>query len=95
MKFYSTVTRKLYDTVEELEGDELAAKKTAEEKKKAEEEKRLEREKVEQEITDLVNSINEKAERLSQMLGDYEKSYGTPAISFWKVVDGLFGMLLK
>lgn len=84
IKYFSDVTKEVYDTPEALyEAEEKAAAAEAERKalleKKAEEKKKIEKQRKseEEEICDLAKEIVEKRKILENKLCAYTKKYGT------------------
>lgn len=73
MKYYSELTKKTYDTVDELEKDE-AAKKAEKEKKDAYAEQRK---KDAQIVRDKMNAYEKAYEEYNNAISDFVKKYGS------------------
>lgn len=89
MKFYSEITKKLYDTKDELVKAEVAATKA-----------KSDREVKAKEVTELIKAANEATKKANDALGEFIKEHGSFKTtiksedtrandSFWDLFDKL------
>ena len=87
MKFYSEDLNKLFDTSEELEKAEVAAKKAAEEAKAKKEALTKERKSREEEIEKLLKERKVLDKKIHEALKDFTKDYGSFHTSYSNAED--------
>lgn len=103
MKYYSELTKKIYDTEEELNAAEELVRKereAAEAKRKAEEEKRLalkaQRAERAKEIEDLIKQRTDLQKQINTKINDFVKDYGAYHYSYKdSFVDGIWKTLFN
>ena len=91
MKFYSEITKKLYDSKDELVKAEVAATKA-----------KSDREVKAKEVTELIKVANEAQKKANKALSEFIKEYGSfkttikdaedtvvPSTNFWDLFDRL------
>lgn len=91
MKFYSEITKKLYDSKDELVKAEVAATKA-----------KSDREVKAKEVTELLKAANEATKKANKALSEFIKEYGSfkttikdtedtvvPSTNFWDLFDRL------
>jgi len=88
MKFYSEITKKLYDTKDELVNAEVEATKA-----------KSDRAEKAKEVTELLKAANEATKKANQALADFVKEYGSfkttikdtdispSSLGFWDIFD--------
>ena len=77
MRFYSDITKKFYNTVEECEKAETSAIDKAKKKKIEEEKKLSERKARAQEIEDKIQSVAAARKELNELIEKFVKDYGS------------------
>lgn len=103
MKYYSDVTRKLYETAEELTKAETAVVKAEQERKAALEKKQAEQAKLKeqraaraQEVTEAIRVRDEAQKKVNELVNNFVKDYGSYHYT-WSgdFIDDVFKTVVK
>lgn len=103
MKYYSDVTKRLYDTAEELNKAETAVIKAEQERKAALEKKQAEQAKLKeqraaraQEITDAIKARDEAQKKVNELVNKFVKDYGSYHYTWSSdFIDDVFKTVVK
>lgn len=103
MKYYSDVTKKLYDTAEELNKAETAVVKAEQERKAALEKKQAEQAKLKeqraaraQEVTEAIRVRDEAQKKVNELVNNFVKDYGSYHYTWSSdFIDDVFKTVVK
>ena len=103
MKYYSDVTRKLYETAEELNKAETAVVKAEQERKAALEKKQAEQAKLKeqraaraQEVTEAIRVRDEAQKKVNELINNFVKDYGSYHYTWSSdFIDDVFKTVVK
>lgn len=103
MKYYSDVTRKLYETAEELNKAETAVVKAEQERKAALEKKQAEQAKLKeqraaraQEVTEAIRVRDEAQKKVNELVNNFVKDYGSYHYTWSSdFIDDVFKTVVK
>lgn len=103
MKYYSDVTRKLYETAEELNKAETAVVKAEQERKAALEKKQAEQAKLKeqraaraQEVTEAIRVRDEAQKKVNELVNKFVKDYGSYHYTWSSdFIDDVFKTVVK
>lgn len=103
MKYYSDLTRKLYETAEELNKAETAVVKAEQERKAALEKKQAEQAKLKeqraaraQEVTEAIRVRDEAQKKVNELINNFVKDYGSYHYTWSSdFIDDVFKTMVK
>ena len=103
MKYYSDVTRKLYETAEELTNAETAVVKAEQERKAALAKKQAEQAKLKeqraaraQEVTEAIRVRDEAQKKVNELVNNFVKDYGSYHYTWSSdFIDDVFKTVVK
>ena len=103
MKYYSDVTKKLYETAEELNKAETAVVKAEQERKAALEKKQAEQAKLKeqraaraQEVTEAIRVRDEAQKKVNELVNNFVKDYGSYHYTWSSdFIDDVFKTVVK
>lgn len=82
MKYYSEITKVLYNSVEDLEGAEMKVKQAEEAARKAKEEEEMKARVIKAERAEAAKEVEEAFKNYNKLLNDFCRKYGPFHMTF-------------